>query len=245
MKNHPRISRLLSQSLSFLLPQYCLFCREKTTNHFTICTNCIAALPKNISHCYRCSLPLEQSEYSGQRLCGNCLSHRYYYDQVYSPFLYSEGIRYLISQFKYHHKLHYSAVLTKLFTEASTRQDSFKLPQVFLPMPMHRIRMRQRGFNQALELARLLSRYFQIPMDCRSLLRIRNTDLQASLNRKERQKNVRQAFGLAKPLQYQHVALIDDVMTTGCTVNEAAHVLKTAGIRQVDIWCIARASLKF
>lgn len=245
MKTTLRISRLLSHSLSLLLPQHCLFCREKTTNQFAICTDCIISLPNNINHCYRCALPLEPSEYSARRLCGNCLSHFYYYDQVYSPFLYSDGIRYLIRQLKYHNKLHYSAVLSELFTDRLSMQDSFELPQIFIPMPMHRDRMRQRGFNQALELTRQLSRYFQKPVDSSTLLRTRNTELQANLNGKQRQKNVRKAFTLSKPLHYQHVALIDDVMTTGSTVNEAARELKAAGIKQVDVWCIARASLKY
>lgn len=245
MNIHTGIKRVFSQSLSLLLPQHCIFCREKTSNPFALCTHCYHALPNNVNHCHRCSLPLEPSEETTRQLCGNCLSHRYYYDQVYSPFLYHDGVRFLIRQLKYHQKLHYTAVLTKLFTETFASQEYFALPQVFIPMPMHPARIRQRGFNQSMELARLLSRYYKKPLDSGSLIRIRNTRLQAGLNGKQRQKNVLLAFKLIKPLEYQHVALIDDVMTTGSTVNEASRELKAGGIEQVDIWCIARASPKF
>ncbi len=240
MKNRTGTNNFLADVLSVLLPQHCLFCRVKTTNQFAICKDCLADLPSNFSHCERCSLPLEASaEYTGPRLCGNCQSHRYYYDLVYSPFLYSDGIRYLIRQLKYHQKLHYSAVLATLFTEAMT--DKLNLPQLFIPMPMHPDRLRQRGFNQALELTRRLCSHYPSPMNGQSLVRTRNTELQAGLDKKQRQKNVRHAFTLVKGIQFQHVALVDDVMTTGSTVNEAARILKAAGIRQVDIWCLARA----
>ena len=252
MSNYFSFSRLLYSPLSLLLPQHCLFCREKTGSRFALCLNCITDLPYNFSRCNRCSLPLEQTDFNSRQLCGNCLSHRYYYDQVYSPFLYSGEVRYLIRQLKYHHKLHYSSVLSSLFTETMASETmtsknmaaNLGLPQVLIPMPMHPARLRQRGFNQALELSRLLSRYFQLPMDSRSLVRTRNTALQAGLNSRERQKNVRRAFSVGKRITFSHAALIDDVMTTGSTVNEAARVLKTVGVRQVDIWCMARASAK-
>jgi ComF family protein len=109
---------------------------------------------------------------------------------------------------------------------------------------MHAKRLRQRGFNQALELSRFFASHYQLPLNYSHLIRSRHTNLQAGMNAKERQKNVQQAFKLKHILPYEHIALIDDVMTTGSTVNEAAKVLKQHGVKQVDVWIIARAGLK-
>ena len=111
-------------------------------------------------------------------------------------------------------------------------------------MPMHNKRLRKRGYNQAMELGRPLSSYFQLPLKYKELIRTRYTQLQADLGAKERQKNVRKAFELKKPLEYDHIAIVDDVMTTGSTVNEVARLLKMHGVKRVEVWTIARAGLK-
>ncbi len=156
-------------------------------------------------------------------------------------------IRYLVRQLKYHNKIHYARTLAGLFIRQSKGFDDFRLPQRLIPMPMHKHRLRQRGYNQAQELTRSLSRHFHIPMDYQSLIRYRSTGLQAGLNARERQKNVRNAFKITTAgrnsslSKVQHIALVDDVMTTGSTLNEAARILKQAGIQRVDGWIIARA----
>lgn len=185
-------------------------------------------------------------------LCGNCLSHQYFYDKVYSPYTYEYDIRYLITKLKYHKKIHFAKILAELFTRqtafsaAKNNEETieYQLPQLIIPMPMHAKRLRERGYNQALEISRFLASYYQLPLDYKHFVRTRYTQLQAGLAAADRQKNVANAFTLKKPLVYNHIALIDDVMTTGSTVNEAAKVLKKNGIKQVDIWTIARAGVK-
>lgn len=177
-------------------------------------------------------------------LCGNCLSHHYYYDRVYSPFIYSEDIRYLIKKMKYQKKIHFAHTLSSLFVQKSHSINDFQLPQAIIPMPMHNKRLKQRGFNQALELSRFFASHYKLPLNYTSLIRSKHTDLQAGLTAIERQKNVQKAFIIEAPLDYEHVALIDDVMTTGSTVNEAAKILKKSGVKKVDIWIIARAGLE-
>jgi len=118
----------------------------------------------------------------------------------------------------------------------------FAYPDMLIPVPLHKLRMFKRGFNQACELGSYLSRVFDIPLLTSSLRRHRNTEAQSGLSRKQRRKNVRGAFywhGTKKPTG--HVALIDDVMTTGTTVTECARVLKKAGAKRVDVWVAARA----
>ncbi len=121
------------------------------------------------------------------------------------------------------------------------------MPEILIPMPMHTQRLQQRGYNQALELARFFAAHFQLELDYKTLQRNRPTLLQAGLSAKERQKNVKNAFNInahthiSRLSGIKHIALIDDVMTTGSTLNEAAKILKQSGIKRVDAWIIARA----
>ena len=108
---------------------------------------------------------------------------------------------------------------------------------------MHPKRLKQRGFNQAAILTKLLARKLNIPYDLTSCQKIINTEPQASLDGEQRQKNLRKAFR-CKPLPYEHVTLIDDLLTTGCTANELALTLKKTGVKRVDIWCCARTIAK-
>ena len=217
-----------------------------------ICAACYGALSINKNCCQRCASPMElhdgQFKPSESLLCGNCLSHQYFYDQVVSPYLYCEDIRYLITQLKYHKKIHFARILAELFIKQKDTDKEFSLPQIIIPMPMHKRRLRERGFNQALEIARFLARYYSLPIDYNSLIRSRYTDLQAGLAASARQKNVSNAFIIHKAICYQHIAIIDDVMTTGSSANEVAKVLKKANKStknlQVDVWTIARAGIK-
>lgn len=120
--------------------------------------------------------------------------------------------------------------------------QGYKHPDMLIPVPLHNFRMMKRGFNQAYELGNYLSQVFDIPMLITALRRHRNTKAQSGLSRLQRRQNLRGAFywhGQKKP--GRHIALIDDVMTTGTTVSECARVLKKAGAKRVDVWVAARA----
>jgi ComF family protein len=114
-------------------------------------------------------------------------------------------------------------------------------PDVLLPVPLHRQRLRQRGFNQALELARPVSRRLCIPLDPWLAVRNKATIPQASLSPKDRYRNVRDAFQVKKDVSGLKIAIIDDVMTTGHTANALANTLKKAGAREISVWVFARA----
>jgi len=237
-----KISDIRNKVTRFI-PRHCLFCLEKTHSHSDLCKSCIDSLALNDNCCQRCATPMDHSIQQEIILCGNCLSHHYHYDRVYSPYLYSEELSYLIRKFKYQKKVHFAQILSALFIERTSYLTDFQLPQAIIPVPMHNKRLRQRGFNQALALSRALALHYQLPLNYNSLIRKRYTGLQAGLLAVERQKNVRQAFAVKKPIAYNHIALIDDVMTTGSTANEAAKALKKSGIAQVDVWTIARAGM--
>jgi len=236
--------QMITAKSNDLIPRHCLFCLQKTHSSLDLCPHCIADLSLNTLCCQRCALPLEHVSPDSTTLCGNCLSHDYYYDQVFSPFHYSDDLAYLIKKLKYQQKIHYAGLLAKLFIEQADAHTDFQLPQAIIPIPMHSKRLKSRGYNQALELSRIFSYYYQLPLDYTSLIRHRYTQLQAEMNASKRQKNVKNAFLLKQAMSYSHIVLVDDVMTTGSTVNEAAKVLKKSGIKRVDIWTIARAGWK-
>jgi ComF family protein len=115
------------------------------------------------------------------------------------------------------------------------------MPDLILPVPLHKDRYRERGFNQSIEIARVVASRLKIPLDLSSCLRHRNTFRQTDLSAKQRRANLHNAFMINRPLTVQHVAILDDVMTTGSTANELAKTLKKSGVNRVDIWVCARA----
>jgi ComF family protein len=117
------------------------------------------------------------------------------------------------------------------------------LPSLIIPVPLHPKRLRERGFNQALEIAKPISKKLKIPIDKKSCYRIRHTAAQSGLSQSDRLKNLANAFEMKKPLIAKHIALIDDVMTTGQTLMELANLLYKNGVEKIDIWCCAKTFL--
>jgi len=152
----------------------------------------------------------------------------------------------LIRQLKYQGVLANARVLGVLLAQAVSGRGH-ALPRLLVPVPLHLSRLRERGFNQAAALARYAGRMLEIPVASHALRRLRNTPSQTALDVPERHRNVRGAFAvngaraLRRLLDAGHVAIVDDVVTTGSTVNELRAVLLAAGIRQVDVWAVARA----
>ncbi len=146
----------------------------------------------------------------------------------------------MIQQLKYGNELSVGRVFAHRFAEqlAAAR---VALPDVLIPVPLGARRFRHRGFNQAIELARHLRKLTGVEMRTNLVTRVRETAEQAALPRDERRKNVRDAFALLQPLVYTHVAILDDVVTTGSTVNEMAKLLRQAGAEEIQVWAIARA----
>jgi ComF family protein len=147
----------------------------------------------------------------------------------------------MVRALKYHSALAYARVLGELLAAHLSDAHRPRLPEVLLPVPLAPRRFRERGYNQAIELGRYLERGLDVPMRADLLVRIRETREQAGLPRRERRKNIRGAFALRQPITVSHVALIDDVITTGSTVNELARLLKANGVERVEVWAVARA----
>jgi len=167
-----------------------------------------------------------------------------YFDRVDAVFHYASPIDFFIQRLKFNGQLNYARLLGKLMAiELSDRYSATgsELPDLIIPVPLHPARLRERGFNQALELARPIAARFNIPIDYKSCLRIRETAKQSDLPAKSRRQNVKGAFQICG-LQADHVVIIDDVMTTGCTVNEFASKIRGTGVTRIDVWTCARAS---
>ena len=145
----------------------------------------------------------------------------------------------LLQKLKFNGRLEMARVLGELMAhwlESVCEQ----LPDIVIPVPLHQDRLRERGFNQAIELALPIARHLGLPMDIRSCIRTKTTAPQSDLSRKARIKNVKDAFEVVRPVS-GHVAIIDDVMTTGSTAHELARTLRQAGATRVEAWICARA----
>ncbi len=246
--NFPAIKKVygqLSALLTYLYPGQCTLCDAPGLKDIDICEGCLRDMPRNDSACSQCALPLPQG-IQRPALCGACLrpEHKVAYDTAWAAYTYSGVMPWLITQLKFHSKLNHARLLGELMwleqAQATTEQPA---PDIIMPVPLHPRRLRERGFNQALELARPLARRSGIRLDTTSLLRSRDTRRQSDLSQAERRKNLVQAFRCGSGVAGLHVLLVDDVMTSGSTLHAAAQCLKKAGAERVSVWVAARATL--
>jgi len=221
---------LLSRSL---LPFRCQVCGERGAAD-DLCALCRCALPWNRHACRRCGLPLPQAEPA----CGHCLQQPPPFSATRAALVYAFPLDRLLLRFKFHGDLAAGRLLADLFCE---QLGDGPLPQALLPVPLHRARLRERGYDQALELAKSIAKRIDVPLHRKHLRRVRRTARQSELGLAARQRNLRGAFAVAGESLPRHVALIDDVMTTGATLRECAQTLLRSGVERVDVWVIARA----
>lgn len=220
--------------------QACLLCDEAADGALPICTNCEAELPWLGGHCQVCALPLP----SQGLVCGACLKKPPSFSKVEVPWRYAFPIDSLITRFKHQAKWPLGRLLGELLSHHLRHafDDGLSKPDLLLPVPLADKRQRQRGFNQAGLLAQWLSHPLQIPLQPHWLLRTVDTPAQQQLDAATRKRNLRKAFALAADSQVKglHVALVDDVLTTGATAESLARLLKKAGAARVDVYCLAR-----
>jgi len=217
-----------------LLAPRCLVCAEPGIDGLDLCRWCRADLPWNSPACPRCALPLEAGAD-----CTRCLAEAPPFARAHAAFRYEFPVDRLLPRFKFHDDLAAGALLATLLQWSL---DPAEHPQALLPVPLHRSRLRARGYDQALELAKSLSRETGLPLLASRLRRVRRTQAQTELGASARRRNVAGAFALATgPPLPAHVALVDDVLTTGATAGECAHLLLDAGVERVDLWTVASA----
>lgn len=189
--------------------------------------------------CSRCALPLEY-QHAGL-FCGACQKASPYYDKTIAVFYYLPPLTEVIKAFKFRHAFYCGQFLAKaLLRVVRQSYEMDEWPEVLIPVPLHRERLKERGFNQSLEIAKKCERVLRIPIDKDSYARQPGGVPQSTLNNTARRQS-RQSFAATPGVrQYKHVAIIDDVMTTGMTVNHLAQILRESGVERVDVWVCAR-----
>lgn len=203
-----------------------------------LCAGCHADLPWLHRACPRCGEPLPESAPEGIP-CGRCQQKPPPFDAVRSLFRYETGARDLITSLKFRARHPAARLLGEMMAE---RFAGFtEKPEVLIPVPLHPSRYAQRGFNQAIELARPIARRLGIPSSLSDCIRSRATSPQTGQTAEERRRNLKNAFAVRSPLRAEYVALIDDVVTTGATASALAKVLRRAGVGRVEVWACARA----
>ena len=230
---------------SQLLPTVCMVCGKSIQAAYSLCRECEAELPWIQSACFRCGSEYPEDQLLGNR-CGTCLLNPPPFRQCQSLFNYTQPISTLIADFKFRGQLDIGFALAWLLAERMLA--CYRIapkPDLLIPVPLHRRRLRARGFNQALEIARLVARQCAIPMSNRAVRRTRHTPAQTTMNSARRRRlNLQNAFDLNRGKQLENVksvALIDDVVTTGATVSELSKLLQSHGVDRVEVWCLARA----
>lgn len=223
----------IGSKLRQMLPaQPCLLCGSMSTNGLC-CAPCDAEMPRlTANHCPLCALPTPTGE-----ICGHCLKYPPQFDHAVAAFTYNFPINRFIKALKFHEQL-----LLVDFLADELAHNIQQHPDYLLALPLHPLRLQERGFNQSQLLAARLSKRLKIPLLNNACQRVRDTPPQSSLPWKERDKNMRQAFTVTAniDLQGKHIAIVDDVLTTGASISALAATLKQAGCTEVSAWVVAR-----
>ncbi|MGB9148936.1 MAG: ComF family protein [Burkholderiales bacterium] len=229
------ISTALQQVLQrakIALPQDCLLCAARADAQ-PLCADCERALPyHDAPACPQCAHASTEG-----RVCGECLAHPPSFDMTLAAFDYRFPVDALVHQIKYRSNL----ALVDFFAGGLLRKlRDFEKPDTVFAMPLHSSRLQERGFNQSVEIARSVIKVWKVPLQLNGYRRTKDTKEQAQLPWKERHANVRGAFTCDMDLRGQHVGVVDDVMTTGATLNEFATTLKKSGAEKVSAYVVAR-----
>ncbi len=213
-----------------------------------LCPGCGASLDSSTSFCASCTehllLIANPCDYCGQPnpvagpVCPACLLNPPRWQKMIAPLEYRGLTREYLHRLKYDDALHLGEILCRRCLAPLSR--AAPRPQVLLPVPLHPSRLLERGYNQALEIALAWSAELDIPVDRRMLSRNRATETQAYLSAAQRESNLRGAFACARRKQYRHVAIVDDIVTTGSTADEITRLLHRNGVECVEVWALAR-----
>ncbi len=239
IKNRIPFQKFLQKISDWVLPWTCVLCGKNSTTRQDLCSACKKSLPWIKKACWQCSSKLEAT--STKSYCGECLQQTKIFTRTIALFHYQQPITPWITGLKFNHRLVYAKLMGELLAEQLLQhyqQDSW--PELIIPVPLHFERLRERGFNQAIEIAHPIARRYNLPVNKTLCRRLRSTQAQSTLSGKDRYQNVKNAFSINTKISAKHVIVLDDVMTTGNTANEIAKCLKKSGAARIDVWCCAR-----
>jgi len=238
------ISSIFNSLYDWLLPPCCILCGYATHCSHNICIRCQQNLPILPNCCQQCArfLPVVINTVINTPLtCGACLNNPPPFDRTYALFPYEPPITQLVINLKFQHQFSVAKAMGDLFIQKlQVWYANQPLPDLIIPIPLHPKRLRERGYNQALEIARPIANTFAIPIDYHSAKRIKHTFAQSSLVAADRKQNMENAFKISGDYSGLTIAVIDDVITTGHTITECCKALKQHGAKHIDVWCCAR-----
>jgi ComF family protein len=236
----PALLSLAARCLDNLLPRHCVLC-GLPGGPGNLCPSCRADLPRPGNVCTVCALPVGNP---GDTVCGPCLRKPPPWDRVEAALVYRFPVDQLVCRFKFGRDFACGHLLGCEML-AAIHGTGLQRPDLVLPVPLHRVRHVSRTFNQADLLARQVGRALGVPVHSSLMSRVRRTRAQSGLDAAGRKRNTRGAFRChrraAGVLSGRHVALVDDVMTTGATLLECTRTLRRAGVARISLWVAARA----
>lgn len=226
-----------------LPPANCVLCGANGQQDIALCAGCYAELPWHNQACASCGNHLPDINYLTQAgLCGHCIAKPPAYQRLYALFSYQAPITKLVNQLKFSQRLNHARLFSELIYH-KVKNDWYAnqpLAELIIPIPLHKKRLQQRGFNQALEIARPLGKRLDIKVDYRSFVRHKNTQAQSEITALQRAGNVKNAFSQCKAIEAKSVIVIDDVATTNNTLDAFCRVLQNAGVQQIHVWCCGK-----
>jgi ComF family protein len=222
-----------------VFPAKCVFCNAKGLERLDLCQHCFLQFKPCINKCVICAEPFEKSVEGG---CGRCLAHKPFFDLVTAPYLYKGLAKDLVLKLKSQQNTSCSKILAQLMLKHWLSLGGNHIDAI-VAVPSHKEKRKQRGFNQSGLLALHIAKDLKIPYQQDWLKRIKWSKNQTGLSRKKRINNIKNAFIVDNAVKLpKTLLLIDDVVTTGSTVNEVARVLKKAGVKQVIVLAFARTA---
>ena len=219
----------------------CVQCQNKLQiSSHGLCSHCNHTI-RRFPYCGKCGAELPQNA----MICGQCLRHEPSWDRLVMVGRYNEPLSTLIHRFKFQRAFWLDRTLARLLLLAvfnAKREHGLTLPDVILPVPLHHFRHWRRGYNQSDLITYWLSKWLKIPCNNNLLKRTKHTPTQRGLTAKARRQNLKNAFAIKikREITYRRVALIDDVITTGSTLNEIAKLLRKHGVQEIQVWGVAK-----
>lgn len=217
----------------FLNPAICQACGISIPSDHLFCEYCQRRFKRVKNPCHSCGLP---NPVSGT-LCPACMKSPARWHRMRAPFVFCDPLRQQIHRLKFAHQPH---IAQPLIAQSLSCFETSQI-DVLIPVPLHPERIKERGFNQSLLLAEALADSLSLPVDRKCLTRIKATDPQSGLSYRQRSVNLKQAFEYKPGTRWKSVAIVDDIITTGNTMNEICKLLSRQHVTYIEVWAVARA----
>lgn len=232
---------ILHKLETIIFPYICNICKSSSDINFDLCSSCLNKLPVLVDRCYVCGAYLDKLTESVS--CESCQDITRNYDRLCPLFEYTDPISSFITRIKYNRDLKYAKLFGRLFAKRISKfyKSYTELPEVIIPVPLATRKHKIRGFNQSYSIFKYAARELEIKLDLNIVKKVKNTKAQAKLNKNDRKRNLKSAFQVAGDIPYQHIAIVDDVYTTGSTVDAVSYGFRERGVELIDVWVIARA----